>query len=86
MLFHHWPGLHIGNHVMRAYGATSWRFGAADYLGAVRDAPRPAQLLGGSAVEASWDNALTTAMREHGVAIAEEALAAALLPDLDACS
>lgn len=78
-----WPGLRIGNHVMREYGATSWRFDAADYVAAVRTAPNQTQLLDERSIEASWDEALAAAMREHGVAIAEEAVAAALLPDLD---
>ncbi|RWI23615.1 DUF2399 domain-containing protein [Mesorhizobium sp.] len=39
--------------------------------------------LGGKVAEASWDVTLAAAMRHHRVAIAEEALAASLLPDLD---
>ncbi|TIQ23113.1 MAG: DUF2399 domain-containing protein [Mesorhizobium sp.] len=39
--------------------------------------------LGGKVAEASWDVALAAAMRHHRVAIAEEALAASLLLDLD---
>jgi uncharacterized protein (TIGR02679 family) len=78
-----WPGLRIGNHVMREHGAEPWRFGAIDYLAAVRAAPSIAHPLGGQVVEASWDAALTLAMREHGVAIAEEAVATSLLQDLD---
>ncbi|TPL85073.1 DUF2399 domain-containing protein [Mesorhizobium sp. B2-3-12] len=34
-------------------------------------------------LQASWDRALALAMREHGIAIAEEALATSLLHDLD---
>ena len=78
-----WPGLRIGNQVMREHDAEPWRFGAVDYLAAVRTAPSPTLPLGGKAVEASWDGALTLAMLEHRVAIAEEALAASLLQDLD---
>jgi uncharacterized protein (TIGR02679 family) len=78
-----WPGLRIGNHVMRAYGAIPWRFSVVDYVAAARMAPSRTQRLDGSAVEASWDEALAKAMRELGIAIAEEATAAALLPDLD---
>lgn len=78
-----WPGLRIGNHVMREYGATSWRFGAADYVAAAKAAPSRTQRLDGSAVEAQWDEALAETMRGLGMAIAEEATAAALLPDLD---
>ena len=78
-----WPGLRIGNHVMREHGAEPWRFGAIDYLAAVEAAPSMAHPLEGQAVEASWDAALTLAMREHRVAIAEEAVATSLLQDLD---
>ena len=77
-----WPGLRIGNHVMREHGAVSWRFDAADYVAAVQTAEGVAQRLEGRTVEASWDEALTATMREHGVAIAEEAMAAAMLSDL----
>jgi uncharacterized protein (TIGR02679 family) len=78
-----WPGLRIGNHVMHEHGAQPWRFGAADYLAAVRTAATPAHSLGENAVEASWEAALSLAMRERRIAIAEEALADSLLPDLD---
>ncbi|MDX8524160.1 TIGR02679 family protein [Mesorhizobium sp. MSK_1335] len=77
-----WPGLRIGNHVMREHAAEPWRFGAIDYLAAVRTTPSSAPLEG-RAVEASWDGALTVAMQDHQAAIAEEALAASLLQDLD---
>jgi uncharacterized protein (TIGR02679 family) len=77
-----WPGLGIGNHLMREHGAAPWRFGADDYLAAVRTAPSPAHPLAGRPVEASWDEALTPAMRDHDATIAEEAVAAVLLQDL----
>ncbi|BCH26343.1 TIGR02679 family protein [Mesorhizobium sp. L-8-3] len=77
-----WPGLRIANHVMREHGAKPWRFGAVDYLAAVRDGSSLTHQLAGKAVEASWDGALTLAMGEHRIAIAEEALAASLLDDL----
>ncbi|GLR45991.1 hypothetical protein GCM10007880_65090 [Mesorhizobium amorphae] len=77
-----WPGLRIGNHVMREHGAKPWRFGAIDYLAAVQTAPKPAHALAGNPVDASWDGALTLVMQEQRVAIAEEALAASLLQDL----
>ena len=78
-----WPGLHIGNYVLREYGAASWRFEAADYVAAVQGTRGPTQPLEGRTVEASWDGALAAAMRGRGVAIAEEAMASVLLPDLD---
>lgn len=77
-----WPGLHIANHVMGAYGASPWRFGAADYGRAVAALTGAAHCLAGARVHAAWDSSLAAAMEEHGVAIAEEALAASLLPDL----
>lgn len=77
-----WPGLRIANHVMREHDTAPWRFGAADYVAAVRTASGLAQRLEGVAVEASWDDGLAVAMREHGIAIAEEAVAPHLLADL----
>jgi len=78
-----WPGLRIGNHVMREHGAQPWRFGAADYAAAIRATQNPGQPLKGNAVQAIWDEALATVMQEHRISIAEEALAASLLQDLD---
>ena len=75
-----WPGLRIGNFVMRVLGATPWRFGAEDYVTAC--------LTGGSKlgetglVEAQWDARLAAAMAERGCAIHEEAIAESLLVDL----
>jgi uncharacterized protein (TIGR02679 family) len=77
-----WPGLHIGNHVMREYGAQPWRFGAVEYTVAVQSAPRPGQPLRGAEVVASWDEALASAMRRYQLAIPEESLAGSLLQDL----
>jgi uncharacterized protein (TIGR02679 family) len=77
-----WPGLRIANHVMREHDAGSWRFNAADYVAAVRTASGLAQRLEGAIVEASWDDGLTAAMHEHGIAVAEETVAAQLLSDL----
>jgi uncharacterized protein (TIGR02679 family) len=78
-----WPGLCIGNHALREHGAQPWRFGAADYVAAVRTAPSLGRPLKGKPVEASWDETLTAVMQRHRVSIAEEALAATLLQDLD---
>ena len=77
-----WAGLRIGNHVMREHAAQPWRFGAQDYAAAVGTARGLAKPLEGKPVEATWDRALAVAMQEHQVSIAEEALAASLLPDL----
>ena len=77
-----WPGIRIGNHVMRGHGAQSWRFGAADYEAAVDGASGLEQALTGKAARAVWDDGLMTAMQQHRLSIAEEALAASLLEDL----
>jgi uncharacterized protein (TIGR02679 family) len=77
-----WPGLHIGNTVMREFGAHPWRFGATDYAAAVQTVSGLGQPLTGKGVDAMWDEALTMVMQQHRVSIAEEALAASLLQDL----
>ena len=41
------------------------------------------QTLAGRVVVAGWDAALSPAMQEQRIAVAEEALAAVLVPDLD---
>jgi uncharacterized protein (TIGR02679 family) len=77
-----WPGIRIGNHVMREHCAQSWRFGAADYEAAVDRATGLGQTLTGKAARAFWDDGLTAAMQRHRLSIAEEALATSLLEDL----
>lgn len=78
-----WPGIAIANHVMRTYGARPWRFGAADYRAALPVVPRRGHRLAGTPVAAAWDANLAPAMREAGVAVAEESLATSLLADLE---
>jgi uncharacterized protein (TIGR02679 family) len=77
-----WPGVRIGNHVMREHGAQSWRFNASDYEVAAEGVSDMGQPLTGKAVRAMWDDALMAAMQRHCLSIAEEALAASLLKDL----
>jgi uncharacterized protein (TIGR02679 family) len=77
-----WPGVQIANHVMRAWGAHPWRFEAPDYVTAVAGAPHTRRDLGDVCIAASWDAALAPSMQHHGLAIAEEAVAASLLEDL----
>ena len=79
-----WPGLRIGNHVMRTYDAEPWCFKAADYAAAVRQAPSHRLTLSGKPVDALWDGELSKLMQQHRVAIAEEGLAGSLLHDLGA--
>lgn len=80
-----WPGLLIGNQLMSNHGAQPWRFCTADYQAALGHAAHADYRLAGTPVAATWDAALAPAMQAHGLAVAEEALAALLLPDL-ACS
>lgn len=80
-----WPGIRIANWVIGCYRAQPWRMQALDYREAVRAAAQSAagkHALSGSAVVANWDATLHLAMIEHGVAIAEEAVAESLLRDL----
>ena len=77
-----WPGIRIGNHVMREHGAQPWRFGAADYLAALGSASRSGRLLRGAESEPSWDAALALAMRTAQQAIDEEMVAGSLMQDL----
>ena len=78
-----WPGLRIGNYMIREYSAQPWRFAAADYLSAVQRSPRPGRSLDGAAALASWDTELAPAMQSYQLAIAEESVADPLLRDLD---
>lgn len=78
-----WPGLRIGNHIMRAHGAKPWRFATADYLTAVNAISNHEYPLSGNIIEANWDSALSVTMQRQNIAIAEEAVAELLLPDLD---
>jgi uncharacterized protein (TIGR02679 family) len=77
-----WPGLRIGNYVIRDHGAIPWHFGADDYVAAIGKASNDRHALDGRPVEAFWDDALAATMSRHGVAIAEESVAELLLLDL----
>ena len=78
-----WPGLRIGNYVIREFGAEPWRFDVTDYIAAVRAVSNSGHHLQGKTTEAVWDTALASAMQQHQLAIAEEAVAPSLLRDLD---
>ncbi len=67
---------------MREHDARPWRFGATDYAEAVRAGSSLKQPLPGRAIDAAWDKALSVVMQQYRVVVAEEALAASLLPDL----
>jgi uncharacterized protein (TIGR02679 family) len=78
-----WPGINIGNHVVREYDARPWNFGAVEYVAALSSAPHPGYSLKGTPVVASWDKALAPTMQTHKMAIAEEGVAGILLQDLE---
>lgn len=77
-----WPGLRIGNWVMRQCNAQPWRYRASDYLAAVAAADERRRALGSDRCDAGWDAALAAAMQAGGRAIDEEAVADVLLADL----
>lgn len=77
-----WAGIHIANNVMKLCDARSWRFGAEDYIQAVKTIAPKKRDLEDVRVAASWDTALVDSMRSNGVAIAEEAVASQLINDL----
>ena len=76
-----WPGIAIGNFVMRELNAHPWRFDAESYS---NRSPRSGRRLGPQPVAAGWDTALSIAMAEHGYALEEEAVVDQLLDDLAA--
>jgi uncharacterized protein (TIGR02679 family) len=78
-----WPGLTIGNHVVRVFGALPWRFSGEDYVASVPTATLPSSALKGGFVAACWDPTLAPLMQQHGMAIPEEALADSLMLDLE---
>lgn len=77
-----WAGVHIANNVMKLCEARPWRFGAEDYIQAVKSIAPKKRDLEDMRVAASWDTALVDSMRSNGVAIAEEAVASQLIDDL----
>jgi len=77
-----WPGIAIGNQLMRAFGAHAWRFGSDDYRAAMAEPQRIRAALRGSPVAATWDTELATAMAASDCALPEEALFETLCGDL----
>jgi uncharacterized protein (TIGR02679 family) len=78
-----WAGLRIATRLARAVPWRPWRFGAADYLAAVRaGGGAQAARLAGPAAASSWDPALAQAMRREAVAIEEEAVIDHLVGDV----
>lgn len=75
-----WPGLTIGNFLLRALGAQAWRFGADDYLAACEAGG--STLPASGRVEAVWDPRLAATMAERALAVHEESVAQMLLASL----
>lgn len=68
---------------MQDFAATAWRFGTRDMRQAVQALPtRGRALPADTKIQANWDSELADAMRAHGYAIDEEAVAHWLLADL----
>lgn len=76
-----WPGLTIGNFVLRRFGAAPWRFGADDYRAATADVVLA--LSDDGRVEADWDDELAPALAQRGIVVHEEAVVETLLLDLE---
>lgn len=74
-----WPGIRIGNRVMRRLAAMPWRYSSDDYLVAAPGARSP---LGGAPADALWDPRLRPAMEEAKVQVEEEDVLDDLLADL----
>ncbi|WP_238412374.1 TIGR02679 family protein [Saccharothrix deserti] len=74
-------GVRIAAHVMARTGAAPWRMATDDYLLALGSAGVGTPV--GRVTEAPWDGGLAEAMREHGLAVAEERVTARLLDELD---
>jgi uncharacterized protein (TIGR02679 family) len=71
-----WPGIAIANRLVAEAGVQPWLMGSAEYGAALATARLP---LSGEAVEPVWDAELGAAMRQHGVAVHEEAVLEELL-------
>ena len=77
-----WPGVRIGNWVMRQFNAQPWRYQAQDYLAAAGEVDERRRVLGEDMCHADWAVELAAAMQACGRAIDEEARTKVLLADL----
>lgn len=71
-----WPGMAIASRVIGELGARPWLLSASDYEQAI--AGGKTRQLVGTPVETPWSPDLSHAMRKHGLAVDEEALADSL--------
>lgn len=76
-----WPGVRIGNFVMRELQASAWRFSAQDYEAACTFGPA-GTLPENARTEAIWDARLSGEMSARRKAIHEEAVGETLIEDL----
>ncbi len=77
-----WPGLRITNQLLCHPGTEPWCMGTADYEAAALTTSGSDLAMTGPEATPLWDAGLAHAMRKHGRAIAEEALADQLLDHL----
>ena len=87
-----WAGLRIAATLATRHPWEPWRFGAADYVAAVRaheevgagaeEYPRRMLALRGPESSSPWDPDLAESMRRHGLAIEEEEVVDQLVADL----
>lgn len=77
-----WAGMRIARHLLQIPGTSPWRLQATDYEAAIAAPRHVPHRLAGVPAHTPWHPPLAAAMQRHGVAVAEEALASALLQDL----
>jgi uncharacterized protein (TIGR02679 family) len=77
-----WPGIGIANLVIREHSVRPWRMSADDYVSATETVTTRVPLAG-AVISPSWDDKLLAQMMELNVRVAEEAVAARILPDLE---
>ncbi len=76
-----WAGLRIAEQVIADTRGEPWRFSAADYAAAIA-ASRAGPALTGQPSASRWDDALTRAMQNTGIAVQEEQVLGDLIADL----
>jgi uncharacterized protein (TIGR02679 family) len=74
------PGIAIANMLMQRFAVHPWRMSAADYVSAVSTA---GPCLSGRALDAIWDDQLSSQMHSRGKAVLEESVLGLLIGDLE---
>src|SRR5205823_1425401 len=74
------PGIAIANMLMQRFAVDPWRMSAADYVSAVSTA---GPSLRGRALDAIWDDQLSSQMHSRGKAVLEESVLGLLISDLE---